>query len=110
MTSYEDGSDNVVSFQHVGGARVRVHWSGKAFVHGIGGESFDLDAVATLTKVSLSAQIGDESEVDDDASRQIFETVFPNGDFEQHPAAEVDKFEEDGVVYLSFDANFTPAE
>lgn len=76
-------------------------------MHGTGGESFSLDAIATLTKVSLSAEIDDESEVDDGAVRQIFESVFPHGDFKQHPAV-IDKFEEDGVVYLSFEASFTP--
>ncbi len=107
MTSYEECSNNTVAIRHVDGDQFRVVWTGNAFVHGVGGNTFSLDAIATLTKISLSAEIDDVSEVDDDAIRRIFESVFPHGDFTQHPAV-IDKFEEDGVLYMSFDADFTP--
>lgn len=107
MTSYEECSNNVVKLRYLDGDKFRVVWTGNAFVHGTGGDSFSLDAIATLTKVSLSAEIDDESKVDEDAIRRIFESVFPHGDFTQHPAV-IHKFEEEGVLNIRFDADFTP--
>lgn len=107
MTSYEKCSNNQIKIQYLDGNKFRVAWTGNAFVHGTGGDRFSLDAVATLTKISLSSEIDDESKVDDDAIRQIFETVFPHGDFKQHPAV-IHKSEEDGVLNIRFEANFTP--
>lgn len=107
MTSYEKCFNNLIKFHYLGGNKFRVFWTGNSFVHGIGGDSFSLDAIATLTKISLSSQIDDESKVDDVAIRQIFETVFPNEDLVQHHAV-IRKYVEDGVLNIRFDADFLP--
>ena len=107
ITSYERCSHNVITFEHLGGAEFRVHWVGQAYLHGLDGDRFELNARATLTGVSLSSEVENESEVDDEEIRRVFETVFPSGDLEPHPA-KIRRIDEDGEVTISFQAKYTP--
>jgi hypothetical protein len=85
----------------------RIHWTGESYLHGVEGHGFALDALATLTSVSLSSDVETESDVDDAEIVRIFATVFANGDFDQQPAA-IERIDEDGLVKISFKAEFTP--
>ena len=109
MASYELCSNNAVSLKHLSGTQFRIHWTGESFLHGIDGDKFELDAVATLRSVSLSSEVDAESDVDNDEIGRIFATVFPQGDFEQQPA-KIERIDEDDLVTISFTAEFIPKQ
>ena len=107
ITSYERCSHNVITFEHLGGTEFRVHWVGQAYLHGLDGARFELNARAKLTGVSLSREVEDASDVDDEEIRRIFQSVFPSGDFEPHPS-KIRRIDEDGEVTINFEAKYTP--
>ncbi len=107
MASYEMCSNNRIEIRHIDNADFHIRWTADAYIHGIECDGFTLDAVATLTGVSLHSEVADESEVDDVAIREIFDFAFPNGTFTQVPA-KIRRIDEDDVHIIDFEAKFTP--
>lgn len=107
MTSHELCSNNFVKLQHEADKQFRVHWTGESYLHGVDGSRFELDAVASLTSVSVSSEVETVSDVNDGEIGRTFAAVFPKGDFDQQPA-KIDRIDEDGLVTLTFKAEFTP--
>jgi hypothetical protein len=108
MASHEFCSNNSFALKYASGKQFRVGWTGESYLHGIAGHQFDLDAVGTLTSVSISGELeSGESRVDDVETRRIFASVFPNGDFHQQPT-KIERIEEDGLVLVQFRVEFTP--
>lgn len=108
MASYEMCSNNRIEIRQLKDAQFHIRWTADAYIHGIECDGFSLDAVATLTGVSLHSEVSDASEVDDDAIRKIFDSVFSNGSFTQIPA-KIRRIDEDDVHIIDFEAKFTPA-
>lgn len=108
ISSFELCHNNSVNLEYVDGTRFSVIWTGESYFHGVSDSNqFTLNAIATLTSVSLSSEVDDESEVDDTEIARIFSTVFPHDDFQQHPA-KIRRIDEDNFVTIDFNAKFTP--
>lgn len=107
MSSYELCSNNSIALKHESGKQFHVRWTGQSYLHGVDADRFELDALATLTSVSVSSEVEAESDVSDVEIGRIFASVFPNGDFDQQPA-KIDRTEEDGQVTIRFKVEFTP--
>lgn len=107
MTSHELCSNNVISLRHLDGNRFHLRWSADAYIHGLEGDKFVLDCTAEFTGVSLQSEVSNESEVNDEAIRKIFDSVFPNGSFSQQPA-KIRRIEEDGILMIDFESKFIP--
>jgi hypothetical protein len=105
--SHNPCSNNVIRISHTNGAEFRVSWKGTAHLFGANDDPFELDADANFTDISLSGEVEKKEDVSDQDFARIFAKVFSPEDFTQHPAT-VRRIEEDGEVYIDFNAKFTP--
>lgn len=103
-------SNNEISISERNGNKFRVNWTGTAYTLGTNypnDDSFALEATATFTGISLSSEVRDEREIDSTTITEIFATVFSPDDFIQKPIR-IRKCREDGVLHVSFEAEFVP--
>ena len=100
-------SNNVISFSDRRGSHFRVRWSGTAYTFGPRDDQFELDATAKFTGISMGSEIDDEADVDAGQLLEIFSNAIAIDGFVQGPIR-FDRFTEDGVTTVSFEAKFTP--
>ncbi|MEM8735933.1 MAG: hypothetical protein AAGG44_17015, partial [Planctomycetota bacterium] len=91
-TSNEVCSANDIRINYLDSNRFHLHWTGNATLHGVEGNSFELDAIASFTGVTISGESETDSGMSREQAARIVQSLFPNDQLEQI-SFEVDRFQ-----------------